>query len=495
MRGRVWRGPGARLGKGNGHTRREPLRTARQHALTALPHTHTHAHPPQTAWTRRHTAVLTSTGRLAVWGHGYYGQLGTGRIEDRPAPTLLGGALADARVCAVACGDRHTACASADGRLYTWGDGSLGALGHGDTDGRLQPAEVRALSGVKRVAVVSCCADHTAVCTADGCVYTWGAGAFGQLGHGDTGSKLVPCQVLGELRGRHVATVATGNCHTAALTKEGHLFAWGDATFGQLGLGGTEGKLAPQRVGADLLDLATKSVACGHYHTVAATRDGLVFAWGDNQQGQLGLGCREGRRQPSRVAGRLAQHTARAMACGDCHSVVLTEADERGQRRVLSFGSGTFGQTGLGHTHDTLEPTEVEGLPPASHVFALSCGATHTCVVTENWRVFAWGAVSGQDRIFREPSEVVDLAGRDLAQRGGPECHSVDALFLFFFAERPLRLPSFLVFDTTQATAWLCELQGWGRRQNPCPARLADCYGPWGTRMTCRGPSASWTQR
>lgn len=250
---------------------------------------------PQTVWTQQHTAVITSTGRLAVWGHGYSGQLGTGKAEDKRAPILVGGALADVSVRGVACGNRHTACVTADGRLFTWGHGGLGALGHGGTAGRMQPSEVKALSGVKRVAVVSCCADHTAVCTVDGCVFTWGAGAFGQLGHGDAGSKLVPFQVLGELRGRHVVTIATGNCHTASVTREGHLFAWGDATFGQLGLGGTEGKLAPQQVGAELANLSTKSVACGHYHTVAATQDGRVFAWGDGQQGQLGLGSREGR--------------------------------------------------------------------------------------------------------------------------------------------------------------------------------------------------------
>ena len=51
------------------------------------------------------------------------------------------------------------------------------------------------------------------------------------------------------------------------------------------------------------------------------------------------------------------------------------------------------------------------GLPPASQIFALACGASHTCVVTENWRVFTFGAVSGREHIIGlEPTEVhVDL--------------------------------------------------------------------------------------
>jgi hypothetical protein len=71
----------------------------------------------------------------------------------------------------------------------------------------------------------------------------------------------------------------------------------------------------------------------------------------------------------------------------------------------------THDMPGHGHTHDTLEPTEVMGLPPASQIFALACGASHTCVVTENWRVFTFGAVSGQEHIIGlEPTEVhVDL--------------------------------------------------------------------------------------
>ena len=75
--------------------------------------------------------------------------------------------------------------------MLTWGTGEYGRLGHGDEMDQLTPKRVEALIGV-RAKQVSCGCIHTAVCTEDGEVYTFGEGQYGQLGHGDENSKSSP---------------------------------------------------------------------------------------------------------------------------------------------------------------------------------------------------------------------------------------------------------------------------------------------------------------
>ena len=74
----------------------------------------------------------------------------------------------------------HTACVTKDGELFTWGEGQYGKLGHGDENDQETPKRVEALVGVK-VTIVCCGVLHTAVCTKDGCMYTFGDGELGQL--------------------------------------------------------------------------------------------------------------------------------------------------------------------------------------------------------------------------------------------------------------------------------------------------------------------------
>ena len=345
-------------------------------------------------WARRHTVVVSSTGRVFSWGQGSNGQLGTGSLVDQLSPAIIGGELEDKRVRAVSCGDCHTAAVTVDGKLYTWGDGSYGQLGHGTVAKRCRPTEVKMLAGSKRVVGVSCAECHTACFTEDGWVYTCGVGALGQLGHGDTRGKWSPGRVGGALLSVKVVAVSAGNCHTAAVSIDGQLFIWGDSTFGQLGLGNTDRSLVPQK-NLFLEDHFVTAVSCGRYHTACVTEDGALCTWGDNAHGQLGCGDMEGQLKPRRVIGSLENTRVRGVSCGNSHTVASTHHGEDRPGRVFSWGEGRFGQLGLGHTCDVFEPTEVQGLPPATHVGAVSCGCIHTCVVTENRRVFIWGHIWG----------------------------------------------------------------------------------------------------
>ena len=86
---------------------------------------------------------------------------------------------------------------TADGAVWSWGDGGRGQLGHGDLQNQLLPKKIEAFAG-QRVVAVSAGDFHSLAITADGAVFTWGAGEDGCLGHGeDLSNQLLPKKIEG----------------------------------------------------------------------------------------------------------------------------------------------------------------------------------------------------------------------------------------------------------------------------------------------------------
>ena len=97
------------------------------------------------------------------------------------------------------------------------------------------PKRVKSLSS-KSVVDIATGAYHCAAVTADGDLYTWGDGFCGQLGLGDKRPQLLPSQVtLGGLEDEVVESVSCGARHTLAVTEDGEVFSFGLGHFGVLG--------------------------------------------------------------------------------------------------------------------------------------------------------------------------------------------------------------------------------------------------------------------
>jgi RCC1 and BTB domain-containing protein len=184
-----------------------------------------------------HTCTVTSTGSIFLLGQA--GTIVTGydnNIVIKPPKPIQD--LSSKGVVSVSAKYYHVACLTKAGEVFTWGDGKYGRLGHGDERNQQQsPKRVEALVGMK-AKEVSCGIYHTAVCTEDGHMYTFGKGEDGQLGHGgDTDNTFSPSLVQA-LEGKHITQVQCGfGTHTMALTSSGYVFTWGKADFGRLGHG------------------------------------------------------------------------------------------------------------------------------------------------------------------------------------------------------------------------------------------------------------------
>jgi alpha-tubulin suppressor-like RCC1 family protein len=226
-------------------------------------------------------------GRVWAWGANYAGQLGNGTTTDfRDTPVKVD--RLDDSVVDVSAGDGHSLALNDDGTVWAWGENDFGQLGIGASGNRRTPVEV---PGLRDIVDVEAGSDHSLALNDDGTVWAWGNNTDGQLGDGTTTNRRKPVKVVG-LDG--VVDVSGGggeggvgyNSHSLAVKRNGTVWAWGDNSEGQLGDGTNKNRRRP--VKAVRLDSVVK-VDAGVNHSVALKNNGRVRAWGRGQAGQLGV--------------------------------------------------------------------------------------------------------------------------------------------------------------------------------------------------------------
>ena len=192
--------------------------------------------------------AIDSNGYLWAWGHNGNGQLGTGNTSDTHTPVkVLGPSIRTnaERITSVSSGLSHTLAITNGGRIFTWGNGGSGRLGHGTSTTLHVPThlDVAAFDAVANPnnAIIQIAAGgaHSAVVRADGTVWSWGYNASGQLGRpSDWSTQLSPRQVSGLL---NVTQIVAGNATTTAIVGTGEtstVWTWGTNSGGALGSGG-----------------------------------------------------------------------------------------------------------------------------------------------------------------------------------------------------------------------------------------------------------------
>ena len=270
------------------------------------------------------TYALTHSGELYTWGDiGCDAAVGGEKSRSQWLPRRISGPLDGITVSHVACGEWHSAMVSITGQLFTFGDGTFGVLGHGNVQSVSQPKEVESLKGlwVKSVAcgswhtaaIVEIMADRFKFNAIGGKLFTWGDGDKGRLGHVDEEKKLLPTCVA-QLVDHDFVQVSCGRMLTVGLTNHGTVYTMGSAIHGQLGnprandrsITVVEGKLKEEFI---------KKIASGSYHVVALTTTGSVYSWGKGTNGQLGLGDIKDRNSPTLVE-VLRDRQVESIICG-----------------------------------------------------------------------------------------------------------------------------------------------------------------------------------
>ncbi|MBI0063402.1 MULTISPECIES: RCC1 domain-containing protein [Bifidobacterium] len=254
-----------------------------------------------------HSLALGSDGNAYAWGHNYSGQIGDGTTTRRTTPVKVkkpAGTPADFTYTQVSAGVYYSLALGSDGNAYAWGENDKGQIGDGTTTRRTTPVKVMSPADTPAdftYTQVSAGGYHALAVGSDGNAYAWGYNDTGQIGDGTTTRRTTPVKVMSPADTPADFTytqVSGGNNYSLAVGSDGNAYAWGSNQKGVLGIniaiwwGDTNP--APMRVRDPSSPkdkskgLQAEQVSAGYQHSLAVGSDGNAYAWGDNENGQLG---------------------------------------------------------------------------------------------------------------------------------------------------------------------------------------------------------------
>jgi alpha-tubulin suppressor-like RCC1 family protein len=396
----------------------------------------------------RYSMALKRDGSLWSWGGNFSGSLGIG-TQTNPGSFVPVQVLGLSNVASVACGFEHTLALLQDRTVWTWGSNTQGALGLGtsvvDERSRSLPVQVPGLGPVLAVAAGGL---NSAVLKQDGTVWEWGSvaqdgstrsspvqspgisGAAKLSAGGTSGlaavmadgtnwwfwdsgttpvaqdpvgsiASIVPANWIVLLKSdgtvmknyriapqqlsamepvaglTNIVALAGGAFHFLALDVNGVVWTWGSDSNGQLGIGAVLGSSIP----VEIVGLANiVQVSAGYGHSIAVDQDGKVWSWGRNFQGALGDGLGGSRSTPLALT---SITDVQAAAAGGMHSLALKRDGS-----VWAWGANYAGQLGNGTYGASNSPIQVPGL---DNVVGISAASDHNLALKQDGSVWAWG--------------------------------------------------------------------------------------------------------
>lgn len=269
--------------------------------------------------------------------------------------------------------------------IWGWGDNTKGQLGTGDKKRRFQPANVSMGLEGKEIADIQCGNENAVFLMKDGTVYSCGPNNYGQQGIGTKTAYLYePTQVPGL---ENIVQIAAGFGQCLARTADGRVWAWGRNNQGQIGNGQKKNAISPVLLALENI----VDIQCGGKFCLAMAEDGTIWGWGENASGQLMEASTKGRAvlEPTKLAisGRFVK-----LACGGSTAFGL---DKDG--KLWSWGRNDYGQLGNDKAKKTSSvPVEVL-LPDGIEIAEIHAYNSHSAVLTTDGRVWQWGRTySGQ---------------------------------------------------------------------------------------------------
>ncbi len=330
-----------------------------------------------------HSLALKSDGTVWGWGRNKYGQLGDDTTESSITPVQV---LSLTDVIEISAGASYSLALKSDGTVWAWGDNQYGKLGHGiKVNNEYAPVQV---VGLTDVVAISAGATHSLVVRADGTVWGWGLKNSGALGDGTTPHineySNKPVQAVGLVD--VVAVSAGGRGYSLAVKSDGTVWAWGNNFDGQLGIGTSGwGKDLSKNKPIQVVGLTeVVAVSAGDSHSLALKSDGTVWAWGPNGHGQIGTGSTETELLPVQV---LSLTDVIEISAGASYSLAV-----KSDGTVWAWGSNTYGELGDGTKAQRRIPVQALTL---SEVIGISASnfapGKNSLAVKEDGTVWEWG--------------------------------------------------------------------------------------------------------
>ncbi len=386
--------------------------------------------------------VVPPVGNVLAWGANPSGVLGQNKtvtqfaFSSLPIAALNGsGAPSLDSIYMASAGDSTVLALSEEGKVWGWGDNSAWALSGQNAQFPLLPVRVRNPSNsadLDRVVQTAIGDNNALALLDDGSVLSWG----NYSGQSSGSAARFPGAVMRAdgpaLNG--IVGISAGWNYSLALAADGRVWAWGFNSDGRTGTGATATppvalamtvKLAG---GSDLTDIV--AISAGYNFGLALTKDGEVYAWGDNQYGQLG----QGPGQPTAILyavkvkadGGGALSGVAMVAAGGWHALAL---DSSG--KLLSWGLNNDGQLGrgpsiapgIGSRNLPIQVVSETATGALAQVASITAGFNHSLVLKSDGTVLVWGAgfrgnIGQGGTVENSPYQPTPIAVKNVAGTG-----------------------------------------------------------------------------
>lgn len=333
------------------------------------------------------TMALTEGGQVYCWGFNHWGQLGNGNRADKTVPSLTtfdGGYPFYAKE--ISMGYDYSVAISTLDVLTTWGRnwnhqlGSRRNITGEDTRDCVDYPEYAYVRGNWQAEKVSAGCNHTIGLTLNGALITWGNNSYGELGV--SGGNIINENSNLMTEYEPFKDISAGNFFTLALSKDGTIFAWGENSHGQLGNNSINNKDEPVIID-NIINI--KSISAGQKHVVALAEDGDLYVWGSNRDGELGDGTNEDRHLPYKLTGgeNQVRNENEKISASENHVIIINS-----NGTVSSSGDNTYGQLGDETNRNNKGFVTVKRL---SNIIEVAAGENYSLALDSDGYVHSWG--------------------------------------------------------------------------------------------------------
>lgn len=317
------------------------------------------------------------------------------------------------KIIAISAGPSHCLALGADGSVWEWGSDWRGELNGIQSD---TPQRAPIQVPITNVKALSAGMFQNVALKNDGTVWVWGRSIDGNLGNFSGNGTFIPVQVLIN----NVSAVYAGKAWNFVVKDDGAVWAWGANHYGQLGDGTYESSVVnPVRVNISNVDYID-----GYGNGCFALKNGTVWAWGDNVYDTVGsrlvftgaLGDNSPnttRSIPFEVNGF---PDAISISHGESHTLVLN-----GNGTVWAWGKDNNGQLGDGRVIGMFEYQNTPIVSKIDNVKAISAGGSQSIALKNDGTVWTWGAIEGYSG-STNPQKVNGLSNITMISAGADHC-------------------------------------------------------------------------
>ncbi|MFS4459910.1 chromosome condensation regulator RCC1 [Bdellovibrio sp. HCB2-146] len=318
-------------------------------------------------------SLLLKSGTLWVSGRNNNGQLGDATTVNKSTPMQVGSA-ADWSV--ISAGEYHSVALKTNNTLWSFGLNTLGQLGDGTTTQKSSPIQIGSLSNWSKIAGG---ANHTLAIKTDGTLWAWGSNTQGQIGNSTHTSISSPIQITTDTTW---TKIAAGGRHSLGIKSNGTLWAWGSNEMGQLGLVIS----TPIQSGSFTWTMVAnrKDDSANTYDFAGGMgirSDGTLWAWGYNENGQMGDGTLVNKESPVQIG---TESDWAYVAVGPYSSYAIKTTGT-----LWAVGENGTGELGLGDRVDKSTFVQVGAL---SDWAKIASGDSHVVAVKTDGTLWSWGS-------------------------------------------------------------------------------------------------------